>query len=238
MERRRKDREEAHLYIQVIAGTEENFNAHQGFDIFPTASTGLKPEHPSIPKPYRVLKSMAVVEFNEMIAKDMGVEPDLVRPWGMVGRQNSTTRPDSPLIWLDHTIEEAMAKMQAKLPFRLWIEVATQDAGGEPQFLDHNTLMDLKSTTAPILLFLKYFDIENQTLKGAGHIFVDKNKRIPELGPIIQEKMGWDADTKLKLYEEIKAKMIEPMNAKSTLGGSELQHGDIICFQKSLEDDK
>ncbi|KAI9721698.1 MAG: hypothetical protein M1828_005066 [Chrysothrix sp. TS-e1954] len=237
-ERRRKDKEEAHLYMQVVVGTESSFKEHQGFDIYPTTAAAVRAEHPSAPKPYRVLKSMSVKDLNAMIARDLNVEPETIRCWGMVGRQNATTRPDSPLVWDDLSVEEAMHKLQAKVPFKLWVEPAVTDEEGKPSFPSYTTLMDNRTSTAPILLFLKHFDIENQTLKGAGHLYVDKSRRVPELAPMIIDRMAWPTDTKMKLYEEIKQRMIEPLNSKNTLAASELQHGDIVCFQKVLDEEQ
>ena len=235
LERRRKEREEAHLYMQVVVGTDENFKEHQGFDIFPSANQLLDPNSPSLPRVKRLLKSTPLSTFNAMIAEEIGVEKDLVRPWGLVGRQNSTIRPDTPLVWENVTLEEAAHKMQARMPpLRVWVEIAERQADGTPDFYDFDTLTDIKSATTPTLLFLKHFDVREQTLKGAGHLFIGKHKKISDLGPLIIEKMKWPQGVNLRLYEEIKVKMIDPMNAKSTFASSELQHGDIVCFQQIL----
>ena len=239
LERRRKEREEAHLYMQVVVGTDKNFEQHQGFDIFPGLNQPVPPESPSLPRVHRLLKATQLSTFNEMIAEELGVDKDLVRPWGLVGRQNNTIRPDTPLVWENVTLEEAAHKMQARMPpLRLWMEVVERRPDGTPDFYDFETLTDSKNATAPTLLFLKHFDAREQTLKGAGHIFISKHKKISELGPMIIERMGWPQNTNLRLYEEIKVKMIDPMNTKSTFGQSELQHGDIICFQEILSDEE
>ena len=240
LERRRKEREEAHLYMQVLVGTDANFVAHQGFDIFPATNNQLlPPDAPSVPRLKRVLKSTPLATFNEMIAEELNLEKDLVRPWGLVGRQNGTIRPDSPLIWEDVTIEEAAQKLQARLPpLRLWMEVVGRRSDGTPDFYDFESLTNIKNAEMPILLFLKHFDAKRQTLKGAGHLYIGKHKRIAELGPFILGKMGWGQGTNLRLYEEIKIKMIDPMNTKATFGQSELQHGDIVCFQEILSDEE
>ena len=181
---------------------------------------------------------MKISEFRKFLAEELSVDEDLIRPWGLVNRQNGTLRPDGPLVVDDMTIEEGAVKLQSKLPLRVWIEVASRNAEGQPDFYDSNTLTDPKNATMPILLFLKYFDIEAQTLKGQGHLYVGKNQRISDLGPLILEKMGWNNTLNLKLYEEIKTNMIDAMNTKATLGGSELQHGDIVCFQKIIGDEE
>ncbi|KAL9081920.1 MAG: hypothetical protein Q9159_006904 [Coniocarpon cinnabarinum] len=243
LERRRKEREEAHLYMQVLIASDVNFNEHQGFDIFPGTNTHnyqlLAPDAPSLPRVKKVLKSTPLATFTEIVAEEMGMDTDLIRPWGLVGRQNGTIRPDTPLIWDNVTIEEAAQKIQARMPpLRIWVETAQRREDGTPDFYDFETLTNSKNPETPTLLFLKHFDAKAQTLKGAGHVYIGKHKKISELGPLIQEKMGWPQNTNLRLFEEIKIKMIDPMNTKKTFGESELQHGDIVCFQEILSEEE
>lgn len=199
-ERRRKEKEEAHLYLSLTVGSDRNFNAHQGFDIFPQPNQ-VAANSPSAPKTYRLLKSMTMEDFNRMIATDMDLEEDLIRPWGLVGRQNNTVRPDVPMAWPGLTLEEACIKLQAKVPYRMWIETATRKPDGEPDWAEIGAVSNLQSSSKPILLFLKHFDAEKQTLLGQGHVYIGKHKKIAELGPLILERMGWPAGTQLRLYE-------------------------------------
>lgn len=54
--------------------------------------------------------------------------------------------------------------------------------------------------------------------------------------PQILEKMQWPATTEVRLWEEIKHTMIEPVAPKITIAQAELQDGDIICFQQALSE--
>jgi len=54
------------------------------------------------------------------------------------------------------------------------------------------------------------------------------------LAGVICEKMRWAPQTPVKLFEEIKPGMIEAMKPKSTFTQSEIQDGDIICFQSDI----
>lgn len=201
-ERRRKEREEAHLYQQIYFGTDEEFNAHQGFDIFP-GTTSINPaiKEPGLPKHHRVLKTMEVSELIDLIASELGTDVDLVRPWAMVGRQNYTLRPDTPLVEPTLRIEDTPSRYQAKLPLRYWVEVAQRKPDGTPDFHPASALVLEKNNDAPILLFLKQFDPTTQTLSGHGHVFISRTRKIQELGPLILERMGWPEGTKLTLYE-------------------------------------
>lgn len=45
--------------------------------------------------------------------------------------------------------------------------------------------------------------------------------------------LGWNDNREISLYEEIKFSMIETMKPSNTFGQSEIQDGDIICFQEN-----
>ncbi|CAD6985631.1 unnamed protein product [Tilletia controversa] len=85
-----------------------------------------------------------------------------------------------------------------------------------------------------MMIFLKHFDISRQTLLGVGRQYVPKNMKVGDLAPTINEIMRWPPSTHVKLYEEIKPGMIEGMKAKATFLQSEIQDGDIICFQMDI----
>lgn len=241
--RRKKEREEAHLYINIGVLTEESFKAHHGFDL---TSVDLPPGDPALPKQYRVLRAKKVGEFAEQIAEERGLDPKQIRFWVMVNRQNKTTRPDQVIRDPEMTVEEAYNRYGTKgNPFRVWLEVG--------QFAPDGTIPWPDEATS-VLVFLKYFDIPAQTLTGIGPVYVKKNQRVAELAPTILEKMNWPAGTEFLLFEasapfdrsalvvgqnpsdtktqEIKHTMVDPMKPKQTFQQSEIQDGDIITFQK------
>src|SRR5712671_2737439 len=86
------------------------------------------------------------------------------------------------------------------------------------------------------MVFLKHFDTSKQTLHGIGKCYAQRNAKISDLIPTINERMRWTPGTPLKLYEEIKPGMIECMKPKLTFSQSEIQDGDVICFQVDLSD--
>ena len=86
------------------------------------------------------------------------------------------------------------------------------------------------------MVFLKHFDTSKQTLHGIGKCYAQRNAKISDLIPTINERMRWTPGTPLKLYEEIKPGMIELMKAKLTFAQSEIQDGDVICFQVDLSE--
>jgi ubiquitin carboxyl-terminal hydrolase 7 len=83
----------------------------------------------------------------------------------------------------------------------------------------------------PIMIFLKFFDVNRQQMLGQGKVFVHKSQKCSDLLAIIQERMGWTNTVPIKLYEEIKAGMIEGLKLKQTFAQNEIQDGDVIAFQ-------
>ncbi|WEW56134.1 ubiquitin-specific protease ubp15 [Emydomyces testavorans] len=226
--KRKKEREEQHLYMNVGLISDESFKHHHGFDL---TSFDLESTDPAAPKTYRILRTTVVGEFAKQVAEEKALSPDQIRLWVMVNRQNKTTRPDQPLRDLEMPMEQAFNDFGTKgNPFRLWLEIVEPGADGKVVW------PETKGPNALTLVFLKYFDVQAQTLTGVKHIFVRKQSKVSELSSTILELMNWPPGTSFLLYEEIKHSMIEAMKPKQTFQQSEIQDGDIICFQRSMSD--
>ncbi|PLN77676.1 ubiquitin C-terminal hydrolase [Aspergillus taichungensis] len=220
--RRKKEREEAHLYMNVGVLTEQSFRSHHGFDL---TSMDLPADDPAAPKHHRVLRSTKVGEFATLMAEENGLDVNRIRFWVMVNRQNKTTRPDQVIRDPEMTLEEAYSRFGTKgNAFRLWMEIGEPGQDGTISWPDNNS----------VLVFLKNFDVPSQTLSGVGAVYVRKSQKVADLAPTILEKMGWPAGTEFVLFEEIKHTMIEPMKSKQTFQQSEIQDGDIITFQRTI----
>ncbi|CAG8316997.1 unnamed protein product [Penicillium salamii] len=225
MLRKKKEREEAHLYMNVGVLDDENFKNHHGFDL---TSVELPVDDPALPKQYKALRSKKVSEFAQEIAEERGLKAEAIRFWVMVNRQNKTTRPDQVIRDQEMTLDEAYSKFGTKgHVFRVWVEVAPAGPDGQPA-----SWPDSDS----ILIFLKNFDVASQNLAGVGSVYVRKSQKVSELAPTILSRMGWPAGTDFLLFEEIKHNMIDAMKPKQTFQQSEIQDGDIITFQRSLKD--
>ena len=158
-----------------------------------------------------MLRKSSLKQLIEKIAADTGSDPKRIRVWAMVNRQNKTVRPDVPLSDPNMMIEEAHQKLAGTktLDIRLWAELAEEvDSEGNPVWPTHTTLQNGASgKTDIIVLFLKWFDIEQQTLMGAGHIYISREKKVEDLVPVILKKMNWPEKsptgerTQLRLFE-------------------------------------
>ncbi|GAA5896538.1 hypothetical protein JCM6882_005722 [Rhodosporidiobolus microsporus] len=227
-EQRRRERDEQHLYLTAKVITDQTFSQHQGFDL----ATFDDRTVPSTELPtYRVPKAQPYLEFRAQVAKDNGVDPNDIRLWVLVNRQNKTVRPDAPVSDQDPTltmevVRDKMASRQHDL--KLYLEYIPPAIKAEWQ--------TLHGPEPPIMVFVKHFDVGRQTLAGVGHFYVHRNMRVMDLAQKINERMGFPANTPLKIFEEIKPNMIEQMKMKATFLQSEIQDGDIVCFQVEFSD--
>lgn len=133
---------------------------------------------------YRIKRTMLLKDFLEVVGKDMGEDARKLRAWIMVNRQNKTVRPDMPMTNLDASMEALFARVnsQRETALRIWVETAQEvDAEGNGVFPKNDHL----------LLFLKYFEVQNQALRGAGQVYIHKDKKVDDLVPAIMQKMGW-----------------------------------------------
>lgn len=229
MEARRREREEQHLYLTTKIVTEDIFRAHQGFDL---ATFDDRMGRPTELPAFRVLKNEPFVSFKARLAQHFDLPDQLIRLWVLVNRQNKTVRPDAvapesdPSLTLE-MVRDRMASRQQDL--RLFLEVL------DPQSLAM-THLDPAAPSQSILLFLKYFDTSRQSLLGVSRMYVPRQMKVGDLVPTINEMMRWPPTTQVKLYEEIKPGMIEQLKPSATFVQSELQNGDVLCFQIELSE--
>ena len=223
-ERKRRERDEQHLYLTTKIITDQTFSTYQGFDlaIF---------EDRNVPatelQTLKALKTMPYLEFKEQLRKHFNLGDKKFKLWMLVNRQNKTIRPDTPIPENDpyktlDTIRIELSPRQTDL--KLYLDVESENDSKYGKVEDS------------IMIFLKYFDVSRQTLTGICKVYVPRSVKVGDLQDIIQKEMKWPPGIPLKLYEEIKPGYIELMKPKMTLAQSELQDGDIVCFQVEISE--
>ena len=202
-EKRKKERDEAHLYTEVSVARIENFQEHQGFDIVPYSKIdGV--EEQALPKMYRVLRTTLVGDMVKQVAEELGVPTEFLRAWSMVNRQNGTVRPDQNLLNYELTVEEATSKLTTKRdnPLRMWIETTEEkDKDGNPVWGETHVDLHGRQGDRPIVLFLKCFDVDRQTLFGVSQFYAAQHDKVSDLFPQILKLLKWPTNTNFKLYE-------------------------------------
>ncbi|XP_063971847.1 ubiquitin carboxyl-terminal hydrolase 7 isoform X1 [Diachasmimorpha longicaudata] len=221
---RRKERNEAYLYMTVNVLLEDSFDGHQGNDLY-------DPEQAHY-RMFRVRKQATLHEFLELLSESLKYPIEQIRVWPFSARTNQTCRPT--LIEPEADLQKAMTNCAENVnPWHVFVELVPPDSGltALPPF-DKDT---------DVLLFFKLYDPKNKKIHYAGHHYMPVTAKVQELIPILNERAGFPPDTELALYEEIKPNMVEKIaNLTEPLEKvlEELMDGDIIVFQKKERDNE
>ncbi|XP_065621470.1 ubiquitin C-terminal hydrolase 12 isoform X9 [Quercus suber] len=222
-EQKRKEKAEAHLYTIIKVARNEDLLEQIGRDIYFDLV-----DHDKVHS-FRIQKQISFNLFKEEVAKELGIPVQFQRFWLWAKRQNHTYRPNRPLT----PQEEAQSVGQLRevsnkannAELKLFLEVEL----GQPVPPPERTKED-------ILLFFKLYDPSKEELRYVGRLFVKGSGKPVEILPKLNEMAGFSADEEIELYEEIKFEptiMCERIDKKVTFRASQLEDGDIVCFQKS-----
>ncbi|XP_029125531.1 ubiquitin carboxyl-terminal hydrolase 13 isoform X2 [Cajanus cajan] len=225
-EHKKKEKAEAHLYTIIKVAQDKDLKEQIGKDIYFDLV-----DHDKV-RSFRVQKQTTFNVFKEEVAKEFDIPVQFQRYWLWAKRQNHTYRPNRPLT---HN-EEAQSVGQLR-------EVSNKVHNAELKlFLEVELGMDSRPIAPPdktkddILLFFKLYDPEKEELRYVGRLFVKCTGKPSEYLTRLNEMAGYDPDEDIALYEEIKFEpnvMCEPIDKKVTFRTSQLEDGDIICFQKA-----
>ncbi|CAG8702533.1 7573_t:CDS:10, partial [Racocetra persica] len=211
--------------MQIWVLTEDTLKNHKGFDL-----ANFNAEQHPLSEVFQIkfLKKDTYDDFKITIAAKFKIPADQIRFWVMINLQNKTVRPRKLII--DNFLGKSMEEVKAKLSegdgeLRLYMEI-----------LEKPITINVKKKPPPeMIIFLKYFNPDTQSLdRSLGHLCVQKNHKIDTIFPILYKKTKLKQNTPLDIYEEVKPDFIEKKMPKLTFSKSEMQDGDIICFQKTL----
>ncbi|XP_026415216.1 ubiquitin carboxyl-terminal hydrolase 12-like isoform X1 [Papaver somniferum] len=229
-EHKKKEKAEAHLYTIIKVARNEDLFEQIGRDIYFDLV-----DHDKV-RSFRIQKQMPFNLFKEEVAKEFGVPVQFQRFWLWAKRQNHTYRPNRPLTPQEETqsvgqLREVSNKAHnAELKLFLEIELGPESHPIPPP----------DRTKEDILLFLKLYDAEKEELRYVGRLFVKGSGKPLEILKKLNEMAGFSPDEEIELYEEIKFEptvMCEHIDKKLTFRASQLEDGDIICFQKPTSAD-
>ncbi|KAK2377746.1 ubiquitin carboxyl-terminal hydrolase [Trifolium repens] len=220
-----KEKAEARLYTIIKVVRDEDLEEQIGKDIF------FDLVNPDIVRSFRVKKQTSFNVFKEEVAKVFGIPAQFQRFWLWLKRQNHTFRPWRPLT----QIEEAgpvgqfkRVKNVKETELRLFLEVE-RDPALYP-------IAPLEKNEDDILLFFKLYDPEEEELRYVGSLLVNPTDTPSEILTTLNEFAGFDPDEEIQIYEEIKFNpnvVCVSVDKEVTFQESELENGDIICFQKA-----
>ncbi|KAI8341471.1 hypothetical protein BC941DRAFT_416983 [Chlamydoabsidia padenii] len=232
LERRRREKEQQHLYMLALVVSDKAFENNHGMDFVDLNNDNMADE--PLYRKLRVRKDQTYSEFKLGLATDLGIPSTHIRCWFLVNRQNRTVRPDAPIPEeeAENTLESIRDRfISSQVTLRLYIETATVIVDSPPP----SVFPPPPSKSAPkVLIFIKLFDPFRQDICGIGKIYASKVAPVGSIVEDLNRLAGFEQDTELLLYEEIKPKMIEPLNTENSFSAEEIQDGDIICIQKAL----
>eukprot|EP00249_Psilotum_nudum_P018816 c26973_g2_i1 orf=2-2626(-) len=229
-ERKKKEKAEVHLYTIIKVACDDDLSSQLGKDIHFDLV-----DHDKV-RSFRIQKQTPFIYFKEEVAKEFGVPAHCQRYWLFAKRQNHTYRPIRPLTELEesqsvgHLKEVSNKAHNAEL--KLFLEVHLNQGTFSPP---------LDRTKEDILLFFKLYDPDKEELRYVGRTFVKALGRPLDILDKLNEMAGFSPREEIQLYEEIKFEpnvMCEHVDRRLTFKNSQLEDGDIICFQKAVPRDR
>lgn len=189
---RRKERNEAHLYMTLNVLVEDSFDGHQGNDLY-------DPDRPLF-RVFKIKKMATIGEMMETFVEAFKYTMDQMRPWPLSQRSNQTMRPS--LLDLENESNKAVIEAaENQNPWTIFLELLPPDSGLSvlPNF----------DKDSDVLLFFKMYDPKQKKIHYCGHSYLPVVSKLTDLVPLLNERAGFAPDTELVLYEEIRPNMIE-----------------------------
>ncbi|XP_015867926.2 ubiquitin C-terminal hydrolase 12 [Ziziphus jujuba] len=225
-EDKRRYKAQAHLFTIIKVARDEDLAEQIGKDIYFDLV-----DHDKV-RSFRIQKQTPFNVFKEEVAIEFGIPVQFQRFWIWAKRQNHTYRPNRPLTLQ----EEAQSVGQLR-------EISNKTHNAELKlFLEVELGPDLHPIPPPdkskedILLFFKFYDPEKKKLRYVGRLFVRSSGKPIEILGKLNQMACFPPDEEIELYEEIKFEpcvMCEHLDKRTSFRSSQIEDGDIICFQKS-----
>lgn len=226
-ELKRKEKAEAHLYTIIKVARDQDLCYQIGKDIYFDLV-----DHDKV-RMFRIQKQVPFISFKEEVAKEFGIPVQFQRFWLWAKRQNHTYRPNRPLTQPEESQSVGILRETSNKAHIAELRLFLEAEYGP----DHRLVPPPDKTKDDILLFFKLYDPEREELKYVGRLFVKALGKPIEIITKLNAMAHFPPDEEIDLYEEIKFEpnvMCEPIEKRITFRSSQLEDGDIICFQRSL----
>ncbi|KAL1494339.1 hypothetical protein ABEB36_009953 [Hypothenemus hampei] len=219
---RRRERNEAHLYMTIQVVLEDQFDGHQGNDLY-------DPERAHY-RVFKTLKTATVADLLELLADAFKYQPEQIRPWPFSQRTNQTLR--TVVMDIEGDLQKPITEVAEVLnPWNIFLELLPPDSG--------QTSLPAFDKDHDVILFFKLYDPKQKKIHYCGHAYVAITQKLRDIVPMLNERAGFAPDTELLLYEEIRPNLIElitDLNDPIEKALDELMDGDIIIFEKDDPD--
>ena len=158
---RRKERNEAHLYMAVHVLLEDAFDGHQGNDLF-------DPERAPY-RAFRIRKSAFLQELLELLSDSFKYPLEQLRPWPFSYRSNQTCRPT--LVDLEADLHKPLQDVaETQNPWHVFVELVPPDSGlhALPSF----------DKDSDVLLFFKLYCPKTKRIHYCGHHYMPVTAKV------------------------------------------------------------
>ncbi|KAL1453372.1 hypothetical protein WDU94_007512, partial [Cyamophila willieti] len=225
---KRKERNEAHLYMNVNVFLEDMFEGYQGSDL-------CDPEK-CIHRVFKVRKNMTLDKLVEEVAKTLGYPVEQIRLWPLQTRHNGTIRPSYLDLELNATKSVIDASSQS--PWPIWVETLSAEESGEgipggggkkpaalPPF----------DKEGEVLFFFKLYEPKRQQMCYLGHAYLHMTETMEKIQELVNSRAGQPLSTRLIPYEEVTANMVRAIHTGARTLHNALENimdGDILIFQR------
>ena len=215
---KRKERQEAHLYLRVDVYTDKQFEQHHGFDLI---ADFIEPQ-----LTLTVKKDTSIEVFHQDLAERFECTTQECRIWPVRYRYNESFRPTM----FSHFLSEGSSvweHSERSTTWRIYLEILEDKTCSLSDF----------DTKDDVLLFLKYFDVFAQRINYVGSHIFQIQSNFSEICPFLCKMVGLSESCELRLFEEVTFGQIVSLDMESNICSiHELTDGDIICYQPATFD--
>ncbi|XP_042479656.1 ubiquitin C-terminal hydrolase 13-like [Macadamia integrifolia] len=225
-EHRKREKEEAHLYTVIKVARNEDLIEQIGRDVY----YGLV-DHDKV-QSFHIQNSTPFFFFKEQFARDNGFAVEFLCFWLWTKGRNGTYGPRKRLTCFDENKSVAkLRKLSNRMhngELKLFFEVKLVPV---PTYF---LVTDLSKGEDDILLFFKLYCPERKEFRYVGKLSVKAMGKPVDILTELNEMACFDPYQEIVLYKEIEFKC-EDIDNELTFRSSQIENGDIICFQKKFK---
>uniref|UniRef100_H2YBF2 Ubiquitin carboxyl-terminal hydrolase 7 n=1 Tax=Ciona savignyi TaxID=51511 RepID=H2YBF2_CIOSA len=215
---RRKERQEAHLYLSVNLITEDMFCGHQAEDLFDF-------DRSHFTRHIKILRQASFDDLLQAISTAIGYSKEQFRLWLFSQRPNNSWRPS--LLDISDTVGKHLIDIaENENPWHLFLETIQPDS-------EMQTLPAFDKQ-GDILVF-KMYDPTTRSISYSGHVLVPiEGTSVVGIEKLLRKRGGLPPNTPLLLFEEVSASELRPIHDRNLQLGEvmdKLMDGNIIVFQ-------
>ncbi|KAI8137806.1 ICP0-binding domain of ubiquitin-specific protease 7-domain-containing protein, partial [Fennellomyces sp. T-0311] len=171
--------------IAIVVFTDDSLRASKKMDLFD--------EECVVATEYTFAWGSDTVDYlYESISEQYLIPKTSFRLWIIRDRENGAQRPYEPL-------EESDCSAPLENVFSKDYNLNVVPGRYYQLYLEEHS--GVRKSRSNILIFIKYFDIRQTTIRGLGHLIVNLKDKIESITGTVNAMAGQPSDTKLELYE-------------------------------------